>query len=300
MPIVVPPDLTLDAPADGYWSMCSLWWQHTPLLANERVGLIGAFHAEDQASAQRVLERACARLARRGCTLAVGPMDGSTWNSYRFITEWGTEPTFFLEPSHLPEGPLHFRRAGFSEIARYSSRLQPVLIPDDPRLPRVVERLQALGATIRSLDRSRMDGELQNIFRVVTAAFRGSFLHTPIPYRMFRDLYAPLLVNLEAALVLLAEHGDQCVGFALGVPDLLERRREGGARTLIVKTVAVLPDRRYAGLGRLLWLNLCSQAAGLGHTRAINALMHDGGHSFNMSQAHSLPMRRYALFARRL
>ena len=43
--------------------------------------------------------------------MAVGPMDGSTWRRYRFITERGAEPAFFLETYNPDVWPLNFTGA---------------------------------------------------------------------------------------------------------------------------------------------------------------------------------------------
>src|SRR5437868_11557593 len=61
---------------DGH---CSLWWNDVPKLAGERLGVIGHYAARDDACASLLLENACDKLRQRGCTLAVGPMDGNTW-----------------------------------------------------------------------------------------------------------------------------------------------------------------------------------------------------------------------------
>ena len=82
---------------------CSLWWRETPLLPNERVGILGHYAAQDAEAGRLLLQRACAHLAGVGCTLALGPMDGSTWRHYRLIVDRGGEPPFFLEPDHPAE-----------------------------------------------------------------------------------------------------------------------------------------------------------------------------------------------------
>src|SRR5215212_2826578 len=62
---------------------CSLWWNHTPQLENHKVGLIGHYEARDDESAAKILAASCEELKNQKCTIAVGPMDGSTWNRYR-------------------------------------------------------------------------------------------------------------------------------------------------------------------------------------------------------------------------
>src|SRR5688572_8167880 len=96
---------------DAHWQLvgeervlgrCSLWWNKVPGWKGHRVGMIGHYAAQGE-GASVFLNHACKYLAEKGCSLAVGPMDGSTWRSYRLITRFGDEPRFFFEPDHPPE-----------------------------------------------------------------------------------------------------------------------------------------------------------------------------------------------------
>src|SRR6187399_1907456 len=70
-------------------SGCSLWWSGTPQHAGQRLGVIGQYSARDHVAGRFLLDGICGVLASCGCTLAVGPMDGNTWRSYRFVTDRG-------------------------------------------------------------------------------------------------------------------------------------------------------------------------------------------------------------------
>ena len=279
---------------------CSLWWRKTPLLPGDRVGIVGHYAAQDAEAGHLLLQRACVHLAGVGCTLALGPMDGSTWQRYRLVTDRGSEPPFFLEPDHPAEWVRHFRDAGFSPWTGYVSTVVEDLAPQDARLDRVQSRLAAAGIRIRPLDASRGEQDLRHVYQVAATSFASSPLYTPIPEAEFLALYRPLLPHVRPELVLLAEDTEGPVGFLFGVPDLLQRRRGVPVDTVIIKTLAVLPGRRAAGLGGLL-VARCHQAAQrLGFTRAIHALMHEGNVSRNICAERTRPIRRYALFARRL
>src|SRR5947209_5110735 len=89
--------LMLCANDDIPTARCSLWWKGTP---GHGVGLIGHYAAADGESASRLLHLACRKLAERGCTLAIGPMDGSSHRRYRLLSDRGDEPGFFLEPDN--------------------------------------------------------------------------------------------------------------------------------------------------------------------------------------------------------
>src|SRR5581483_1650498 len=105
-------NLTLASKDQKSPASCTVWWQDTPAYANHRVGLIGQFQAGDVASSIELLNDACKILAEKNCTLAVAPMDGSTWNRYRFISRSDSRPAFFLEPQNPSFFPEHFHKAG--------------------------------------------------------------------------------------------------------------------------------------------------------------------------------------------
>jgi len=304
-----PAALSRDAP-DLHWMLpdergalrarCSLWWTRTPALLGHRVGLIGHYAARDAAAGGGLLDRACRELAARGCSVAVGPMDGSTWRRYRLVTERGTEPTFFLEPDNPDEWAGHFLAVGFQPIAHYLSAVNANLDREDPRAGQVADRLAAQGIRIRPLDPRNAEADLRRIYAVSAVSFRNNFLYTPIAEAEFLAHYRALLPVLQPELALIAETADEAVGFIFAVPDLMQAERGHPVDTVIVKTLAVLPERAHAGLGTLLLAACQGTASRLGYTRAIHALMHEQNVSRNMSRRFAQPMRRYALFGKAL
>jgi GNAT superfamily N-acetyltransferase len=277
---------------------CSLWWSETPRVDGHRLGLVGRYAASDPSAAGELLARACAELATRGCTLAVGPMDGSTWGRYRLLTERGDEPPFFLEPDNPDDWPAHFRDAGFEAIAEYVSTLVTDLGERDPRLGRVEARLAAEGVAIRPLRGYDVDAELGRIYGVSLRSFERNFLYTPIPEADFKAQYAAVVPYVSPDLVLIAEREDEPVGFVFALPDLARVRRGRPADTVVVKTLAVLPGRAYAGLGKLLLHRVYEAARRLGFTRAIHALMHEANGSRNLGNETERVIRRYTLFGK--
>jgi GNAT superfamily N-acetyltransferase len=101
-------------------------------------------------------------------------------------------------------------------------------------------------------------------------------------------------------IVLIAERKGSPVGFVFAVPDLLQGQRGARIDTIVIKTVAVIPGRAYAGLGALLASRCEHIAAGRGYVRSIHALMHESGLSRNISHRYATTIRRYTLFARPL
>ncbi len=279
---------------------CSLWFTGTAALGPHRVGLIGHYAANDRAAARVVIEHACSELARRGCTLAVGPMDGSTWRHYRLITERGSEPPFCLEPDNPAEWPADFTSQGFAPLARYHSALAGEIHTDDPRIERAASRLSAQGFAIRPLMLDCFEPELLRMFRIATASFASNVLYTPISEQEFNAQYAPLRPYVNPELVLIAERDGNPAGMIFAIPDWAQVGRGAPVDTFIVKTLAVVPRFRGRGLGSVL-LHRANQAAHrLGFRRAIHALMRDENESTRISARHAVVFRRYTLYQRPL
>jgi GNAT superfamily N-acetyltransferase len=286
---------------EGPAAECSLWWSETPPFEHQRIGLIGHYTAANPAAAQMLLTAACNRLRSQGCTWAVGPMDGSTWRSYRFVTGVGSEPPFFLEPQNSPEWPLQFGLAGFLPIANYFSALNPDLSKRDPRLRETETRMRSLDVVLRSSLAREAADYLRRIYRVASIAFRNNFLYTQLPEYDFLRQYEKLLHVLRPELLMVAEQQTEVVGFLFAVPDLLSEMRGTRADTFIIKTVAILPRRELSGLGTLFVERAQQIGRELGFGRCIGALMHERNTLVrNISAAYGKPMRRYTLFAKDL
>ncbi len=265
------------------------------------MGLIGHYEANDAGASRALLLAASNRLAAEGCALAVGPMDGSTHRKYRLVTERGVEPPFFLEPDTPDTYPCYFADAGFTPLARYYSLLDTRMGEGDPRLPAIARSLAARGVRIRMLDIERFAAELGQIYQVVKASFAGNFLYSPIDEQEFADQYMPIKPYIRPELALIAEHEDRTAGFIFAVPDLCQARRGERVDTVVVKTLAVLPDARLRGLGALLGSVTLEHVRQLGYTRVVHALLHERNGSLRSSSRYQTRIiRQYALFARRL
>ncbi len=290
------PDALIAVEEDGALvARASLWWRRVPAYPGKRIGLIGHYAADHARTAAQILSAACAELARRGCTLAVGPMDGSTWRRYRLLTERGAEPPFFLEPDNPDDWPLHFEAHGFVPLARYYSALNA-----DIRRPWSLPEAADAGFSIRPLNLGRIEEELHRLWRMATSAFAGNFLYTPIEETEFRAMYLQLLPVVRPELVLVAEHGDKDAGFCFTLPDALQARRGLPVDTAIMKTIAVLPEYQGRGLGSLLIAHVNESAARLGMRRCIHALMHETNPSRKIGRGFLRDFRVYTLFARPL
>ena len=294
---------------DAHWAVvdqdlvtarCSLWWRNTPEIHNSHAGLIGHYASADDDSAESLLDFVCRQLVVQGCTFAIGPMDQNTWRDYRFVTETGERPTFFLEPAGLPRWREQFARNGFQEIAGYSSNAIEDLTIRMDRLDHVRSRMNEQGIQIRPICLDQLESDLKQIYSVVRIAFQKNPFYVPINESEFLEMYRPLRQTISADLVLMAVQGDKVVGFLFAVPDMLQATRGESIDTIIIKTFGALPQRCYGGVGQVLLEEVHHRAAALGFRRAIHALVRDGAPSLRIAGRYGVPFRRYALFGKEL
>ncbi len=299
---------------------CAVWWSHTPDYQHADVGLVGHYYANDSEAACAVLETALHVLAQHGCTVAIGPMDGSMWETHRFVIGGSNEPPFLLEPSHPASFVAHFTRMGFDILTTYTSARVPDLATAVPtRFARRTARQARLtadeGITVRHLtaaeveDPYRMHALWRQVFRLSLDAFADNLLYTPITETAFFLIYGELLnrVALVPELLWVAEQHRDLVGVVFAFPDwspaqhaAAENAAAGTVDSVVVHTLAVSRAHTGMGLGGLLVDCAQAQALAMGYRRAIHVLMPDGSRACDIDAANKQPLRQYALFARSL
>jgi GNAT superfamily N-acetyltransferase len=278
----------------------SLWWKQPPTFPGDRLGLIGHFGAGTDTSAAALLEACCTQLRQQGCTRVVGPMDGNTWRRYRLVTDFGSEPPFFLEPWNPRPWSGLFEAANFQPLSNYYSALVLDLNRTDPRLNSTEERMTNQGVTIRPISSSDFEADLLRIYAVSIVSFQRNYLYTELSEADFLALYLPYRERIYPQLILLAEHQGEPVGFVFAIPDYAQALRGQKIDTVIGKTLARLPARIYSGLGLVLTQRLHQHARDLGFTRLIHALQHEDNSVRKQTEFYGSPMRRYTLYSKGL
>jgi len=261
--------------------------------------VIGGFAADDEESAYVVLNAALDHLREQGRTIAVGPMNGNTWRRYRFVDVSDGAAPFLLEPSNPSDYPKWWRGAGFEDLSWYSSSIME-LDGTEAVSPALKKRLLGNGLSIRRINTGRYDEELRLIHEISLRSFSSNFLYTPLAEEAFLASYRKVKAHVDPDFVLIAEKNGEPCGFVFGIPDLAAAAR-GEKPALIVKTLAVDPDSRSAGLGSLLVDELHRAGRAKGYTESIHALQHQNNTSLKITGRHEgRVFRRYVLFSKRL
>ncbi|MES2555016.1 MAG: hypothetical protein V4604_02645 [Bacteroidota bacterium] len=264
----------------------------------QTAGCIGNYECEnDSETAQLILQKAFERLKELGFSYVIGPMNGSTWDNYRFSTHHNAAP-FLLEPHHHLYYNDQFRENGFGAIADYTSSFDTSLPHNLPELLERDHHFSEMGVVIRSIDLTKFEQELENLYPFVTAAFQTNFLYTPIDWESFRDKYREALKIIDPDFVLIAEDAQkQPIGFVFAYQNFYCTTE----KQLVIKTIARSYDKQWAGLGHVI----ANQVIGNAHRNGFSALIH----AFMIREATSTGISRnfsgevyknYALYGRSL
>lgn len=264
-------------------------WLDGPHWDGEPTATFGGFDCTTPEAGADVLAQAisCARSHRVG--RIIGPMDGDTWHSYRFVTQTDGSPAFLLEPGYNPAGLAVFQDAGFTQVGGYFSarvRLdQTALVAPPPTTDFKVE----------PWDGTNPEGLFDQVLALSTQAFAQNAFYKPISREAFLAMYLPMVPILQRELIFFARRPDDSLaGFLFGTPNYAEGSKP---RSVILKTYASLER----GAGQHMAHAFHKAAAAAGFEVAIHALIHDDNLSGLRSAAEGADVfRRYGLFGLRL
>ncbi len=244
------------------------------LVEDKKYATVGSFESEENPEAVRLMMEAISAKAKKlRFDGLIGPMNGSTWHSYRFNAE--KYQPFFTEFYHPEYYPKLWEEVGFKKFAGYFSS--------------IAENVQAMptpswtvpeGITVRTLRMNDYEEELVNIHRFCTEAFANNFLYSSISLAEFLKLYIPLKAVLDPEFVFIAEEDGEMVCLMLNVPDHYSKTE----KRLITKTIARKAGKKYAGLGHQVSNMLFEKAKAHGYHTLIYAFVLDEGMARQLSK----------------
>lgn len=261
-----------------------------------KVGLVGAYFAQDNDEVANVLFLALEELAQsHGLNYLLGPMNGSTWENYRFHDN-PEKPLFLLEMSHPFYYLQQWANVGFTPIAKYFSSESFTIPPVTATIRAARQRFADLGVQIRPIDRNSYRDELAGIFPFLLKAFEQNFLSSSsITKESFIDKYLAFGDYIDPEFVQIAVHESKIVGVFFAVEDLLDR----DPKTLIIKSVARDAAPLYTGLGHVMASKIYESAAAKGIQRIIHAFLKEDGTSVSISKHFAgIPFKTYSLYGK--
>ena len=260
---------------------------------NSRLAWLG-YPEGSETERSELLVTVSEQLFALGVDKIIGPMQHSTWNAYRLVTESDGSPPFFLESLQMFQNTEPWIQAGFTPRYGYhSSKL--CLQSETSRIRKAEQRLIKHGITFRTIRLDDFEMELRAVYKMSLKSFARNLFYTPCTEEEFLNVYLPFQERIDPEWIRIAETDQGVCGYLFAVPDALQAQRGEPITDLILKTLAVLPGRKYAGLGAVLVNQVHRRAKQQKMTHAIHALMYDGNVSGNIGKDANV-IRRYHLF----
>jgi len=214
----------------------------------------------------------------KGYNYLIGPINGSTWKKYR-VTLPSNNPPFLLDNYNKPYYAKLFEDCGFETIANYTSSICKNLNRDYSRLDKFEKIFERKGIKIRKFDPENFDRDIRKIYEVSIQSFVNNFLYSSIEFEDFYKMYEPVKSFLNPEWILLAENEkDEPIAFIFGFDNLYNRKE----KSLIIKTLAQIPNYKYRGIGSYLTEFMHQKACKAGYNNIIHALMHEKNVSANI------------------
>jgi hypothetical protein len=260
-----------------------------PIWDGAPTATVGAFRCKTPDSGAEILAQAIAHIRNEGIGQIIGPMEGDTWHSYRFITKTDGSAPFLLEPPQNDIALAALKTAGFAQISSYFSARVPLAhASTTPPTP-------TRDFTIEPWSGRDPEALFEQVFDLSTMAFAQNAFYKPISRAAFLAMYMPLVPMLKPELIFFARRPDgSLAGFLFGTPNYAEGPNPSAA---ILKTYASLTR----GAGQHLAYAFHKAAAKMGYITAIHALIHEDNLSALRSASEGAEVfREYGLFGLKL
>jgi hypothetical protein len=261
-----------------------------------KAAAIGNFEsAEDTRPAKALFEEAFKDAKSLGAGYILGPMNGSTWDEYRFRSNF-EKPPFLLEPTHLEYYNQLFLKAGFEPVAKYFSSLNKAISHSRPEVLHKEQSFRESGITFRNINMAHYERELDKLYPFLSKAFSTNFLYTPISKENFNAKYLAATKLIDPDFIILAEDQQENLkGFIFAYQDHFCQQE----KRIVVKTLARDNDKSLSGLGNVLGDLIFRKAAEKGFQSSIHAFMIENGTSTGLSGNYSgEPFKHYFLYGR--
>lgn len=245
---------------------------------------IGSYECvNDEEIALELLTQAKRLAKNEGFEYLIGPMEGSTWNNYRF-TDDISEDVFFMEPYHQPYYPEQFMQFGFQKIASYFSNIAVDISYNSDSLDQLELTFQEAGMQLRTIDLENLSDELEKIAEFCNAAFEDNFLFTPIPKKEFVEKYLRFKSYFDPEFIFISEDAaGKMNGLFFPIKDYCD---ETGKR-FVLKTMARLKEAPFRSMVEYLGQKTIKKAIEKGFTTSIHAFILTDNISVEMSKRFS-------------
>ena len=282
-------------------------WHNRPDYNGRKTSYIGNvnIHEKYRKDEEQLFNKIFEELKKEGIETIIGPLNGTTWNTYRYVTEKGSRRQFLLEPWNEDYSVSLFEKLGFKPLAGYISTVMEGMDSDGRRnLNKKIEKLKKFDyykdIKVESAENKDLLTVLNKVYDLTVEAFKNNFLYSELEREIFLKMYMSYEDKIIKKFFKMLYLGDELIGYVFGIPNYTELGYKGKIDTIILKTIAVSPEYNGKGMGYILINSLVEEAEKEGYENVIYALMHESNVSKNIGLLLGNMLRKYTLFIKEL
>ena len=293
-------DIVVSIGDDDKKSQATIYFEHTPQKDGQNIGCIGNIEINDMSVGVDLINKCTQLLIEKGIKHIVAPMSGNTWKKYRTMKYSNGDSLFLLENVDSIEYNELFKNAGFEEIGTYTSNKGLIADAFYSEIMSIQENeIEQEGITIRKFDKENCRRDLEKIYNISKDSFSRNPYYTPIDLESFIAQYDAYIQMVDEDFILICEKDGKEVAFVFCIPDFNELKEGKKLETLILKTIAVLPEYEDLAIGNILISKIAKVAKDKGFINWIFAFMYKENTSQKMAKRNKAEiMREYALYAK--
>lgn len=280
----------------------TIYLEKTPQIEGKQVAAIGDFECENMDIAREILEKCEELIKKEEFKTIVAPMNGNTWNKYRCLSYTTEEPVFTLENVNKEEYNDVLLEKGYMDKYKYTSTkadLKDRYVSKG--IGKIKEKLLKENITIRNFNKQEYIKDLKCVYQVASKCFTNNPLFTVAEEALFLEQYEKYLEYIDEELFLLVEKEGRVIGFNFCIPNYNQMKDIGKIDTVIVKTIAILPEYAKYGITALLSEKTAEAMEAKNYTKWIYAFMYENNKiQKNTNRNKTKVIRRYTLYQKEI
>jgi GNAT superfamily N-acetyltransferase len=243
----------------------------------DRVGFFGFFECvQDQGVADALFAAAADWCRSKGHDVLRGPASFSVNDECGLLVDGFQYPPALMMPHNPPYYVELVERAGFAkakDLWVYQGGSEEGYVPVPERLARGTELIrQRLGITIRPLDLSRFEEEVETVKTIYNEAWEKNWGFVPMTDHEIDHLAEQFRPVVIPEMVPVAEKDGQVIGFGIALPDLnvVFRKNRSGYLLPVLPRLLWALKRRKIRRARILLLGVIPEFRG----KAVDAMLY--------------------------
>lgn len=228
-----------------------------------------------------------------GATQIMGPLNYSTWFSYRWIMDGWNDIKVWPEPSNERYMPEFAKSIGFSEHLEYFSSI--IQVSDGEKhqsCKKKYENSLSEGFEFKRYEGKKVKKVLKDLYKISKEVFADKPLYSPISKMMFKRIYISAFNKIDP-IVDLCLYKNSPIGFSFYYKDPYDKK------ILTWKTVALKKEFQGHGLGSAFRFLVHQHALKNNYSSVVQLLMHVESKSKQLISDGKV-FRRYAIFSKKI